>query len=80
MLLTMALGLVFYSLWAAVVVKQGSIMVWTVPLVIAILMKYELDIGKDNYGDPVEVLTHDKSIFALLIIYAAIVLYALYIY
>ena len=80
MLLTMALGLVFYSLWAAVVVKQGSIMVWTVPLVIAILMKYELDIGKDGFGDPVEVLTHDKWIFALLIIYAAIVLYTLYIY
>ncbi len=80
MLLTMTLGLVFYALWAALVVKQGEIMVWTVPLVIAILMKYELDVDKDNFGDPVEVLTHDKSIFAMLAAYGVIVFFVLYIY
>lgn len=62
MLLTMSLGLVFYSLWASLIVKQGIIMVWTVPLVISILMKYELNVEQDNFGDPVEVLTHDKII------------------
>lgn len=80
MQLSVSLGLVFYSLWAAVVVKQGNIMVWTVPLVIAIIMKYELDIEKDTFGDPVEILTHDISIFLMLIAYAVIVVYTLYIY
>lgn len=79
MLLTMALGLVFYSLWASLIVKQGNIMVWTVPLVISILMKYELNVEQDNFGDPVEVLTHDKVIFTLLTLYVFIVFIVLYI-
>lgn len=79
MLLTMALGLVFYSLWASMIVKQGNIMVWTVPLVISILMKYELNVEQDNFGDPVEVLTHDKVIFTLLTLYVFIVFIVLYI-
>lgn len=79
MLLTMSLGLVFYSLWASLIVKQGNIMVWTVPLVISILMKYELNVEQDNFGDPVEVLTHDKIIFALLAVYVFIVFVVLYI-
>lgn len=79
MLLTMSLGLVFYSLWASLIVKQGIIMVWTVPLVISILMKYELNVEQDNFGDPVEVLTHDKIIFTLLALYVFIVFVVLYI-
>lgn len=79
MLLTMTLGLVFYSLWAAVVVAQGDILVWTVPLVIAILMKYELDVDKYNFGDPVEILTNDSTIVIMLTVYAMIVIFVLYI-
>lgn len=78
MLLTMTLGLVFYSLWASIIVEQGNIMVWTIPLVIAIIMKYELDVDKDNFGDPVEVLTHDKPIFLMLTVYVGVVLFVLY--
>ena len=78
-MLTMTLGLVFYSLWAAVVVAQGDILVWTVPLVIAILMKYELDVDKYNFGDPVEILTNDSTIVIMLTVYAMIVIFVLYI-
>jgi len=78
MLMTMTLGVGFYSLWAAIVVKNNSIMVWTIPLVIAILMKYELNIEKNNYGDPIDILTHDKVLLVLLTLYTSSVFVLLY--
>ena len=52
---------------------------WTVPLVIAILMKYELDVDKYNFGDPVEILTIDSTIVIMLTVYAMIVIFVFYI-
>lgn len=72
-----AVSLVFYSLWAQSYNKQ--LLLWTIPIVMIIVMKYNLDIeSSDSEGDPVNVLLHDKSIFILGFIYMLIIFLALY--
>ena len=69
MYLCLALGIVFYSLWSVdsvTIARVGSnALVWTVPLVILICMKYNLTIEGPSDGDPVEVLLGDKMLFCL---------------
>lgn len=78
MLMTKTLGLVFYALWSAFIVSNSAYMIWTVPLVMAILMKYELNIANDNFGDPVDVLLSDKSLIILVTAYLIIILIYIY--
>ncbi len=69
MLFSLTMGMMFYSYWSAIVVTRKEYMIWTVPLVISILMKYELDLEKDGFGDPVDVLLHDiKSMVCITVI------------
>jgi len=69
MYLCLTLAITFYALWSVdgeVVAKYGTDkLIWTVPLVMIILMKYTADIESNSYGDPVDVLTHDKVLLAL---------------
>ncbi len=64
MYMCVTLTVLFYSLWTVdslTVARVGSEnLIWTVPLVILICMKYSLDVEGDSNGDPVEVLLHDK--------------------
>ena len=69
MLMCVTLGIVFYSLWT---VDAGTIervggeqVVWTVPLVIVIFLKYSMSIEGKSDGDPVEVVLKDKLLMAL---------------
>lgn len=68
MMVSMTLGMVFYAYWCAAI-AHNSHMVWTLPLTMAIIMKYELDLEKDSYGDPVEVLLGDKALLVIVSIY-----------
>lgn len=56
----MCLGLTnaFYALW--VIGTQKEVMIWTVPMVMVLGMKYSLNIERDSDGDPVEVILQDK--------------------
>ena len=69
MYMCVALTVMFYSLWtvdALTVERVGSEnLIWTVPLVILICMKYRLDVEGDSGGEPVEVLLHDKMLLLL---------------
>lgn len=69
MYLCLTLAVTFYALWSAdseIVAKYGTDkLIWTVPLVIIILMKYSADIESNSYGDPVDVVMHDKVLLAL---------------
>ena len=77
MYVCMALTNVFYALWA--VEKHDQLILWTVPLVIVIMMKYSLIIeGGDSDGDPVSVLFHDITLLVLVCIYVAFIGMALY--
>lgn len=69
MSITWTLMLVFYSLWALSVETAQHLgtdkMVWSVPLVFFILMRYGMDIDGDSDGDPVTVLLHDPPLFLM---------------
>jgi len=76
MYMCLALTNVFYSLWAANYVRSG--MIWTVPLVIIISMKYSLVIEGDSDGDPTEIILHDKTIMILGVLYLLLIGYIIY--
>lgn len=78
----MALGLTitFYSLWSKELSQASgnTFILFTIPLVILICMKYILLIEGDSDGDPMEVLTEDKSLIGLILIYIIILTGILY--
>ncbi len=64
----LVLTLMFYSLWsvdATTTAKFGENMIYTIPVVMIIFMKYCLDIERDSYGDPVDVITSDKILMCM---------------
>ena len=77
MYMFLALAIVFYSLWA-VSTFNNEIFKYSIILVIVILLKYCMDVEDDNFGDPIEVITHDKALLVLGIIYISFVFIAIY--
>ncbi len=82
MYMCVALTVMFYALWTVdsfTVARVGSeAMIWTVPLVILICMKYSLNVEGDSDGDPVEVLLHDKVLLLLGLILAVVIFGLIY--
>lgn len=83
MYMCLALTIVFYSLWTVdpITIERisNNSLVWTVPLVILICMKYSLNIEQDSDGDPVEVVLKDKMLFALVMLFLVICLSIIYV-
>lgn len=75
MYLSLGLAITFYALWSMSVAPN---MVWTVPLLICLCMKYSLCIEGGSDGDPIEVIFRSKSLLALATVFAAVVLGILY--
>ena len=69
MYMCLALTIAFYALWTVDPVTaeriSGNRLVWTVPLLIVICMKYSLNVESDSHGDPVDVVLHDKVLLFL---------------
>ena len=69
MYMCVALAVIFYALWAVdstTVQRVGNeTLVWTVPLVLLICMRYSLDVEQGGDGDPVEILLHDRLLLGL---------------
>lgn len=82
MYMCVALTVMFYALWtvdALTVARVGSeALIWTVPLVILICMKYSLDVEGESDGDPVEVLLHDKLLLFMGLALALIIFLVIY--
>lgn len=73
---------VFYALWcmdSTTVSRYAFNLIFTVPIVLLITMKYSMDIEKDSDGDPVEVLFHDPQLLALCLIYFVMMFAMLYV-
>ena len=83
MYLCLALSIVFYSLWSAdteVIARYGTNkLIWTVPFVIVLMMKYSADVESDSHGDPVDVITNDKPLIVMGAVYAVMMLLLIYI-
>lgn len=73
MYMCLALANVFYALWSVdektLITHNGNYLIWTVPIVLFITMKYSLNVEGDSDGDPVEVLVHDKALLVLSVLY-----------
>jgi hypothetical protein len=57
---------------------DNQYLIFTVPLVLLITMKYSLTVEGDSDGDPVEVLVHDKVLILLCLLYFAVMFAILY--
>ena len=77
MLISLVLGLAFYAYWCAGI-TSSSLMIWTLPLVFAIIMKYEMIMESDSYGDPVDVLLSDRWLILLVLLYVIVVCILMY--
>ena len=53
-------------------------LIWTVPIVMILMMKYSYDIEMGSYGDPVDVLTKDKWLILLSFFYIVFLLGLIY--
>ena len=65
--LSLGLTLVFYSLWT--IEQEAEYLIFTIPLIIIIFMKYCLNLEKNSEGDPTTILYQDKVLVLLCIIY-----------
>lgn len=78
----LTLANVFYALWSTdektMALYNNEYLIFTVPIVILITMKYSLDIEGNSDGDPVEVLLHDKVLLVLCVLYLAAMFMILY--
>ena len=53
-------------------------LIWTVPLVICLCLKYYLTIDGNSDGDPIEVIFQDKVLLALIAAFAILTVVLLY--
>ena len=65
--ISLTLMLIFYSLWT--MEQSNSYLVFTIPILIIIFMKYCLVIEKSDEGDPTTILYQDKFLLGLCLIY-----------
>lgn len=68
----LTISIVFYSLWVIGnnLYISNNPLIWTIPLLIIILLKYSLDIDGEIEADPVEVVLHDKIMILLILAYS----------
>jgi len=83
MTLCLSMTNVFYALWtmdsSTVRLYGTKNMIWTVPVVLLITIRYSLDVENQHDGDPVEIVLHDKLLLAIVFVYVvtmAIILYS----
>lgn len=73
----LGLTIVFYALWTLQTDYRGII--WTIPFVIVIMMKYSLDIESEQAeGNPMDVILGDKILISVSAAYALTMLAVIY--
>lgn len=80
MYICLCLTIVFYALWCEDMarVMENQILLFSVPLVLMICMRYSMDVEGDSDGDPIEVVLADKTLLLLAGGYALIMVAILY--
>ena len=82
MYVCLALANVFYALWSVdentVSHYNSRYLIFTVPVVFLICMKYSLDVERSSNGDPAEVLFSDKTLLLLCVLYLSSMFSILY--
>ena len=80
MYMCLSLAIVFYSLWTMDYSATNSLLVWTVPLVIIICMKYSMNVENGGDADPIEVVYGDKMLLFLIVIYGLSLVSVIYLF
>ena len=80
MYVMLSLFIVFYSLWTVSITGDSQILIWSIPLVILVVMKYSLIIENNSYGDPADVLFSDPVLLLLSGFYGLFMIIVLYIF
>ncbi len=79
----MALIIIFYALWSVDTTTTdrfgNDYLIWTVPIVIVICLRYSYDLEVKKGSDPVDILLKDKILFVLALILAIAVYSIIYI-
>lgn len=68
--ITLALIIVFYSLWA--MEQTNKYIIFSVPLLIIIFMEYSLIMKKSEEGDPITILFKNKSLILTVFLYIVV--------
>lgn len=82
MYMFLSMTIIFYSLWATdstMVEYSDNHLIWTIPIVMLLCMRYSMNIEGDADGDPTEVIIKDKVIIILGFILMLSLLLILYI-
>lgn len=74
----LTLAVVFYSLWSMDGANAERSLVWTVPLVLCLCLKYSLTVDGDSDGDPIEVIYRDRALLAMILAFSAVTMALLY--
>jgi len=76
MYICLGITITFYALWCIdpLTVKRigNPYLIWTVPLLMILGMKYSLNIESESDGDPVEVIFADKILLLLGLVFAGV--------
>lgn len=65
--ITLALVIVFYSLWT--MEQTSKYLIFSVPLLIIIFMEYSLYMNKSDEGDPITILFNNKTLILTILLY-----------
>ncbi len=69
MYMCLTLSVAFYALWSVdpvtVAATRSGALIWTVPVVILLLMRYSMIVEGNSDGDPIEVIFADPLLIAL---------------
>ena len=57
---------------------MGGRLIWTVPLVLLISLKYNLNLESKKEGDPTNIILDDKGLILLILLYGASIIYTIY--
>ncbi len=76
MYMCQALSLVFYALWSIDPVTKERLgsewFIFTIPFVLLIFLKYNLNLETDSDGDPTSIILQDKTLLSLIFLYVLI--------
>ena len=86
MYISMAMCLIFYSLWAIDFKNSGYeqfnrlLLLATIPIIYFIMMKYSLNIeSENNNGDPIDVFLKDIVLILAVIVFIVMIAFAVYV-